>query len=133
MKTFITLLTAAMIMACNTNHNHDHLGIDLNDGEKWVINSEMTPHIQEAHQIFKDYVSSGNEDYKTLANNLKQQNKRLIKSCTMKGKSHDELHKWLHPHIGLIDQLADAENLESANEIIEKLEDSFNAFHVYFN
>jgi hypothetical protein len=36
----------------------------------------------------------------------------------MDGKSHDELHKWLHPHMALIESLQEAENDDAANKII---------------
>ena len=132
MKQFILFIASLVILACNTSQNYEHLGIELNEGEKWVINEEMKPHIKEAQLIFNKYTSSGDEDYKKLANELKQQNNRLIKSCTMDGKSHDELHKWLHPHIGLIDDLADAASPKDANVVLDLLEESFDAFDVYF-
>ncbi len=73
-----------------------------------------------------------NADYKELGEQLGGQNKRLIKSCTMKGKSHDELHKWLHPHMQLVEALEDAENEQNANKTIKQLKESFQTFHNYF-
>ncbi|MDX9705319.1 MAG: hypothetical protein RBT46_06395, partial [Weeksellaceae bacterium] len=61
------------------------------------------------------------------------ENKKLIKSCTMEGQSHEELHKWLYPHIELLDALEVAENTESAAKIVEELQHSFATYHQYFD
>ncbi len=132
------LMTAIMLslFACNSSQTHDTgdstNAISLNDGEKWVVNAEMRPFIQKGNDILTDYIDANGTDYQTLAKDLKAQNTELIKSCTMKGKSHDELHKWLHPHMDMISKLAKAENLAAANRQIEQLKASFNTYHTYF-
>ena len=50
---------------------------------KWKINLEMTPYILEAEQILLQY---NDNDYNALAEQLKNKNNGLIKSCTMDGK-----------------------------------------------
>jgi hypothetical protein len=50
----------------------------------------------------------------------------------MDGKSHEELHKWLHPHMQLIEDLGNADNDQQANEIIAQLNKSFQTYHNYF-
>ncbi len=50
----------------------------------------------------------------------------------MSGISHDELHKWLHPHLQLVAALENAENEQDANSIIEQLSQSFALYHTYF-
>jgi hypothetical protein len=87
----------------NDDDNDESQTIELNNGEKWKVNAEMIPHILEGEEILAKY---DNTDYKTLAKQLKEKNSGLIKSCTIEGKSHDELHKWLHPHIELITTLS---------------------------
>jgi len=106
--------------------------INLNKGQKWQVNEEMKPHIETAEIFLNDFVSNEKEDYHQLAENLSIHNKTLIKSCTMKGESHDELHKWLHPHMELIDKLEKASNLTEANDIISELQKSFETYHRYF-
>ncbi len=110
-------------------HSDEVPTVELNNGEKWTVNPEMTPFILDAEKILNGY-SNGN--YKELAEQIEAKNQGLIKSCTMDGKSHDELHKWLHPHMGLIESLGDAENEQKANEIIAELKKSFEAYHTYF-
>lgn len=106
--------------------------ISLNDGEKWSVNEEMKPFILEAEVILNQYTEGNSSDYTTLAAQLKEKNAGLIKSCTMKGESHDELHKWLHPHMELIESLGNSDSEEEANTIIESLQRSFETYHQYF-
>jgi hypothetical protein len=96
---------------------------------KWIVNTEMTPFILEAEQLLLNYKGS---DYETLAEQLKTKNNGLIKSCTMNGKSHDELHKWLHPHMNLIETLDDAADKAEADKIIDQLKISFQTYNTYF-
>ena len=115
--------------ACNSKPQEN---IQLNNGEKWLVNAEMKPHVQLSSKIFSDYLAQSGSDYKKLATDLKDQNDQLIKSCTMKGESHDELHKWLHPHITLVSNLAEAEDATTAKSIVAQLEQSFKTYHNYF-
>lgn len=114
------------------SHDDNSETVSLNNGEKWVVNEEMKPHLHEAKDILNLYTASQSEDYKTLAAQLKEKNSGLIKSCTMEGESHDELHKWLHPHMELIESLSKAESTEEANEIIADLQASFSSYDQYF-
>ncbi len=106
--------------------------IHLHNGEKWTVNEEMKPHILESQAILNGYVESDSDDYKTLASQLNEKNSGLIQSCTMKGESHDELHKWLHPHMELIASLDQAENTDDAQVIVTQLDQSFETYHQHF-
>lgn len=121
--------------AAATAH-HDHIqkseAIELNNGQKWQVNVEMVPFILGSEKILNDYVSAGSNDWSLLATQLKEKNSGLIKSCTMKGKSHDELHKWLHPHMELINAMSQAKSGTDAEVLISELKKSFEAFHLYF-
>jgi hypothetical protein len=114
------------------HHYSDSDQIKLNNGEKWIVNEEMKPFILEAETILIEFIESGSTDYPTLAAQLKEKNSGLIKSCTMTGEGHDELHKWLYPHIELIKELEQEKNLDKANSSIQKLSKSFNTYHQYF-
>ncbi|MEZ5050346.1 MAG: hypothetical protein R2766_11925 [Saprospiraceae bacterium] len=129
--TVALVLATAYLVSCNNSggHSHEQMVIELNNGQKWLVNDEMSPYILAAEKVLNDY---NGDDYETLADELESQNKKLIKSCTMDGKAHDELHKWLHPHMQLIESLGDAENMAQANTIIEQLKESFNTYHTYF-
>lgn len=135
MKNLIKLFSVIMSLlfiaaACKSDPQQSD--INLNNGEKWQVNAEMKPHIKKGNELLTGFMAAKNKDYKNLAENLKTQNNRLIKSCTMKGESHDELHKWLHPHIELIEKLSKAENNEEAEAIIFKLQKSFENYEHYF-
>ena len=116
----------------NHQHDDDSEALKLNSGSKWVVNEEMKPFILEAESILNRHIESQSQDYQTLAAQLKEKNSGLIKSCTMKGESHDELHKWLHPHIELIESLSKAETEADANKIIVNLQSSFSTYNQYF-
>lgn len=78
------------------------------------------------------YLETGDKDYHALAKGLKRQNEQLIKSCTMEGRGHDELHKWLHPHMTLIEKLARTNESSEAQMIVQQLEESFRLYNSYF-
>lgn len=90
------------------HHDESSEAIELNNGEKWVVNDEMKPFVGKGEELVNTYIQNRQSDYKTLAGQLKDQNSQLIKSCTMDGKSHDELHKWLHPHLDIVKTLSRA-------------------------
>lgn len=114
------------------HHDDESEALKLNSGTKWIVNEEMKPFILEAEGILNQYIESKSQDYQNLAAQLKEKNSGLIKSCTMKGESHDELHKWLYPHIELIESLSKAESTEQANKFITDLQASFSTYNQHF-
>lgn len=155
MKKTIWIIISSLVIAGCTNSNqssehattaiagskpmdaaHQHAEtketIELNNGEKWLVNAEMKPYIEAGEQLLAKYQESNSGDYETLASGLKEKNTALIKSCTMQGKSHEELHKWLHPHLELVSELGKAGSLDEANHIVAHLQESFALFHQYF-
>ena len=150
MKSTITplllLLLAVFTLNCkNQNKDEAHANlptaaveepniqtINLNDGEKWAVNEEMKPFISDSEKILNEFIAKKSNDFISLAAQLKEKNSGLVKSCTMQGASHDELHKWLHPHMELIKSLADAGDLEAATLTIEELKESFVTYNQFF-
>jgi hypothetical protein len=116
-------------------HQHDESpeAIELNNGEKWLVNEEMKPFVMKGEELVNSYIQNNHTDYKALAQQLKEQNNKLIKSCTMDGKSHDELHKWLHPHLEIVKALEDEKDATKASEIVLQLQKSYQDYHQYFN
>ena len=150
MKKFIVLaLGSFIISSCNgptktttdqetiTQEKHEHdehgEGIELNNGEKWVVNDEMKPYVNKGEGLVTTYLTANQTDYVALAKKLKNENDALIKSCTMKGKDHDELHKWLEPHLALVAQLETEKDAAKATETVTHLQKSYVAYHQYFN
>ena len=119
----------------HTEHQHDESSeaIELNNGEKWLVNEEMKPFVLKGEELVNAYIQNNQTDYKALAKQLKEQNNQLIKSCTMNGKSHDELHKWLHPHLEIVNALEEEKDAAKANEIVLQLQKSYQDYHQYFN
>lgn len=120
----------------NKEHHDDKdtvVTIQLNSDEKWLVNDEMKPFVSTGESLVNSYLQNNQTDYKALAKALKVQNNRLTKSCTMNGKSHEEVHKWLHPHIELVEALEKETNSTKATEIVGQLQGSYQTYHQYFN
>lgn len=134
-KLFI-LFIAVSLFACNSAQKPEAekttLNIELNEGEKWNVNDEMKPHILGAETILDLYISNENSDYLGLESELRALNQNLIKSCSMKGESHDELHKWLLPHMNILKALKDSKSEANAMQQIANLQNSFDLYHQYF-
>ena len=149
-KVFVLGISVLFLWSCNntteksTTHqeteNHaEHRqdesseSIELNNGEKWLVNEEMKPFVMKGEELVNSYIQDNQTDYKALAQQLIEQNNQLIKSCTMNGKSHDELHKWLHPHLEIVNALEEEKDAAKANEIVLQLQKSYQDYHQYFN
>lgn len=129
--TLLIILIAVAITSCNntSNDQNNDVNIELNNGQKWDVNAEMKPFILDAEKLL---LQSDGTEFKELADQLNEKNSGLIKSCTMDGKSHEELHKWLYPHMQLIKDLQAGPNQEEADKIIAELQTSFETYHNYF-
>lgn len=127
-------ITSSEEVETHTEHHYHESdeAIELNNGEKWLVNEEMKPYVMKGEELVDNYLEEGQSDYKTLAEQLKEQNNQLIKSCTMKGQSHDELHKWLHPHLETVKKLEQETDAGKANEIVLQLQHSYKEYHNYF-
>ncbi len=149
-KALLLAISSLIILGCNTTPNktdteqvtateekHDHddnaKAIELNNGAKWVVNEEMKPFVAKGELLVNTYVNGKLTDHQALAKEIKAENELLIKSCTMKGKDHDELHKWLAPHLGLVDELEKETDATKAAETVAALQNSYALYHEYFN
>ena len=72
------------------------------------------------------------KDFKSLAEKLQTNIDLLTSNCTMKGKAHDELHKWLLPYIDMVKELSEAKNETEASEQFKNIQTSFSTFNQYF-
>ncbi len=148
-KLIVLVCCAALIWSCQhhekghstheedgaTTHQHDTTNtevIQLNQGARWLVNAEMKPFVVAGSRLLDDFIAQNGTDYKALAKNLGVENDKLIKSCTMTGKSHDELHKWLHPHLELVKQLAEAKDEAAAHVLVDKLKKSYLLYSEFF-
>jgi hypothetical protein len=55
-----------------------------------------------------------------------------VTNCTLEGKAHDELHKWLMPLLGLPAEYTKATDPQGQAELLGKIKQSLALFHEYF-
>lgn len=115
------------------NHRHQPTEtINLNKGKKWKVDENMMVHIRNMEKDVAGFKKSELSDYTSLAEKLKQNIGLLTSNCTMKGKAHDELHKWLLPYIDLVNKLSKSKNETEAEALFQTLQHSFKTFNQYF-
>ena len=148
-KTIVVAMSVMLFWSCNTTseknamqsevqdetahqHNENSDIIELNNGEKWKVNEEMKPFVQKGEELVNTYIQKNGTDYKLLAEEIKSENSKLIKSCTMQGKSHDELHKWLLPHLEIVKTLEAETDSAKATHAITNLQQSYQDYHKNF-
>ena len=113
-------------------HNAEIQTIELNNGEKWKVDANMITHIRNMENDVISFGKVEQKDYKSLSKKLQSNIDLLTSNCTMKGKAHDELHKWLLPYIDLVKELSEANNETEAEKQFENIQNSFTTFNQYF-
>jgi len=119
-----------------THKEHQHTAeiqtIELNNGEKWKVDANMLIHIRNMENDVNSFAKDEQKDYKSLAIYLQSNIDLLTSNCTMKGKAHDELHKWLLPYIDMVKELSEANDETEASKLFEYIQISFTTFNQYF-
>ena len=113
-------------------HNAEIQTIELNNGEKWKVDANMITHIRNMENDVISFAKVEQKDYKSLSEKLQSNIDLLTSNCTMKGKAHDELHKWLLPYIDLVKELSEAKDETEAEKQFQNIQTSFTAFNQYF-
>ena len=113
-------------------HQEHSEALEMNDGKKWEVNTDMMVHVRAMETNLVTFDASEVKDYPALATDLKASIGKLTSSCTMTGKSHDELHKWLLPFINTVDALKDAASTEDAAQEATKIQSLMETFNSYF-
>lgn len=115
-------------------HQHDEESeiIELNNGEKWKVDANMLVHIRNMENDVISFDKVEQKDYKSLGEKLQSNIDLLTSNCTMKGKAHDEMHKWLLPYIDLVKELSEAKNETEAEKQFQNIQTSFTTFNQYF-
>ena len=113
-------------------HNAEIQTIELNNGEKWKVDANMITHIRNMENDVISFAKVEQKDYKSLSEKLQSNIDLLTSNCTMKGKAHDELHKWLLPYIDLVKELSEAKDETEAAKQFQNIQTSFTAFNQYF-
>lgn len=117
---------------------HEHAEsetIELNNGSKWKVVPEMMQHIKNMESDVNRFAQTKHselKEYTKLSEELQKNIDLLTSNCTMEGKAHDELHKWLLPYIDLVDKLNKTKNIDEALSIYEEIKSSFKTLNIYF-
>lgn len=106
--------------------------LELNDGRKWVVPPGMMVHIRNIETDIHNFEAAPAKDHATLASAIQQHLGRLVTNCTMEGKAHDELHKWLMPFLGSSQAYVDATALRVQEEKCRELQRALVVFNRYF-
>ena len=143
MKEIILTLTFGLLLvisSCSDNQSASEnsrsakntYDIELVDNEKWNVNKEMMVHIKNMESIIEKAEKAEVAevpDYDEVGMKLDENIELLTSSCTMTGKAHDELHKWLVPFIGLVAEMNEATDKKAHFPAIKE---SMNEFNAYF-
>ena len=106
--------------------------IELNEGNKWTANPETNTGVAKMQEVLTTNTPKDLKDYYDIAEILNKEKNYIIKKCTMKGTSHDNLHMWLLPLIEKIDALKEVKTLDDALLIYKSIEQNINAYDMYF-
>jgi hypothetical protein len=117
------------------HHHSESDSIELNNGAKWKVVSEMMAHIRNMESDINRFSETKHtelKDFTQLGTNLQKNIGLLTSNCTMEGKAHDELHKWLLPYIDMVDKLNKSKNNDEALHTFEEIKASYKLFNIYF-
>ena len=106
--------------------------IELVNNEKWEVNKEMMVHIKNMELDIEATSSQSSPNYEELRSKLDENIGLLTSNCSMTGKAHDELHKWLLPFIDLVKDLNATDSKEVQQESFDAIQESMNEFNTYF-
>lgn len=131
-----TLQTQQLEVTEEVTHHHDEGdSIEFNNGAKWKVVPDMMKHIRNMESDINRLAEAKNmelNDFNKLGVSLQKNIDLLTSNCTMEGKAHDELHKWLLPYIDMVDKLNKSKNNDEAIHNFEEIEASYKTFNIYF-
>ena len=141
MKAILTsIILLLLITSCtnqsdskeNSESKKNTYNIELVNNEKWEVNKEMMVHIKDMESNIEAVSNQSSPNYEELGSKLDENIGLLTSNCTMTGKAHDELHKWLLPFIDLVKDLNAADSKEDQKQSFEAIKESMNEFNTYF-
>jgi hypothetical protein len=106
--------------------------LELNDGKKWVVVKPMMVHIRNLEKAVQDFESTPGQDHAALASTIQENLGRLVTNCTMEGKAHDELHKWLMPFLRLTADYSKATDPRVQQEEFQEIKNALAVFNAHF-
>lgn len=106
--------------------------IETDNGAKWEANSETNEGVKKMLNSIKTQTTSTLDDYHKLAELLNTDKNYVIKNCTMKGGSHDNLHVWLLPLMEKIEALSETKTVDDASKLKQSINENINEYNTYF-
>ena len=100
----------------------DTLSLKLNNGEKWLANTETHIGIKNMDSIIKVFKFQTDKNYRVLVKFLSEQTSFVIKNCSMKGEPHEQLHVVLVPMLDEISILKEFNSIDDSEKALQKLE-----------
>ena len=139
-------LISGFLLACKDNNtrenadtvmmmHHEEEGampVTLNNGEKWEANAETTEQIQKMIALTDSFPAlPAAADYSALKTKLEAEFQLIFQKCTMTGEAHTQLHNYLVPMKGMIEELG-SDNLAAASVAFDHLKEHLGEYGKYF-
>ena len=124
-----------IMSSATVEHEHEHEHgehLELDNGKKWKVEPHMMVFIRNMEQATMKQSNTGKPSHQELAEYIDGQLDSLTSNCTMTGKAHDELHKWLLPFIDLADLYLNEQDETEKAQLHTQIIDSFESFNTYF-
>lgn len=148
LKTFLIVTTTILLISCGSKaenkeehsktekvEEHDHESeniLSLNNGSLWSANAETTTGISNMIKLMNSFSDKESIDaYATLKNNLEAEFNLILKKCTMKGESHNQLHNFLVPMQEIFEGIGSSD-LEICKTNFDKLNKHLTEYTNYF-
>src|SRR5690554_6873638 len=106
--------------------------IQLDNGNKWEANRETNDGVHKMEYLIKSYDPQTVEEYHKLAEELNEIKNYVVRECTMKGASHDNLHVFLHPLIDKIAALGKVSSIGEGEVATKAIQENLRAYHQFF-
>jgi len=113
-------------------HHHETGVVQLNNGKKWEANLETTEGVKKMQELMSAFSEKESpEAYASLKGNLKTEFTTIFEKCTMEGESHNQLHNYLKPMLGLFDGL-EADDLDTCKKSFDTMNKHLSHYENYF-
>ena len=114
-------------------HQHkEENNLSLNSGELWIANMETTQGIDNMLALMSSFSDKESvEAYANLKTSLDKEFGTILKECTMKGESHDQLHNFLVPMQEMFEGLASSD-LKTCKDRYNTLNNHLKEYPKYF-
>ena len=106
--------------------------IKKDNGVKWKANLETNEGVLKMQNSIKTQPTNTLVEYYQLAEKLNKDKNYVIKYCSMKGDSHENLHVWLLPLMAKINALSEVKSIKNAAKLKQSIKENINAYSDYF-